>query len=103
MTLYFLGWTVAGTFGCWCTAFGFRRVFRRSREWSVTVGTISWALASSAAVSAFYGVTGADMAAHHQMNVGFLVVTMALWFAFSFLGSVFGALLATLSSAVGRR
>ncbi|TPG54341.1 hypothetical protein [Sphingomonas glacialis] len=103
MTLYFLGWTVIGSVGCWLTAFGLNRVFKRSREWCATVGAVSWAFASSAAIYAFYCVKSADLAAHHRMNVGFLVVMLAVWFAFSFLGTVFGALLATLSSAVGRR
>lgn len=102
MTLYFVGWTVIGSVACWLTAFCINRVFKRPREWCATVGAVSWALASSAAIYAFYCIKGADMAAHHRMNVGFLVVVLALWVALSFLGTVFGALLATVCVA-GRR
>ncbi|SFO44242.1 hypothetical protein SAMN05428984_4274 [Sphingomonas sp. OK281] len=102
-TLYLVGWTLLGSLGCWLTTFSLNRILKRSRDWCNAVGVTSWALMSSGILYAYYFFKNADMAAHHEANIGFFVVVVAVWLAFSLLGTIFGALIVTLSPTVERR
>lgn len=103
ITLYLVGWTLLGAFGCWLTIFSINRILKRSRDWCNAVGVTSWALMSSGILYAYHFFEDANMAAHHEANIGFFVVVVAVWLAFSLLGTVFGALIVTLLPIVGRR